>query len=46
MIFHEKRLPAEDYHEISGLMLFLKKQQHLKLASAPKYRWRFMGKAF
>ena len=44
MIFHENRLPADDSHEISCLICyFLKKQQNLKLSSAAKYRWRFMG---
>ena len=47
MIFNENRLPADDSHEISCLicyfLLFLKKQQNLKLPSAANYRWRFMG---
>ena len=44
MIFHENRLPADDSHEIPRLiLLFLKKQQNLKLSSAANYRWRFKG---
>ena len=34
MRFHENRLPTDESHEISCLkLLFLKKQQHLKLSS-------------
>ena len=47
MIFHENRLPADDSHEISCLiLLFLKKRQNLKLSSAANYSWRFMGIAY
>ena len=32
------------FHEIlMPYLLFLKKQQNLKLSSAANYRWRFMG---
>ena len=42
MIFHENRLPADDSHEISYLiLLFLKKRKNLKLSYAANYRWRF-----
>ena len=42
MIFHENRLPADDFHEISCLICyFLKKRQNSKLSSAANYRWRF-----
>ena len=45
MIFHENRLPADDSHEISCLIVvvFLKKRQNLKLSSAANHRWRFKG---
>ena len=42
MIFHENCLLADDSHEISCLICFLKKQQNLKLSSAASCRWRFM----
>ena len=45
MIFHENRLPAaDDSHEISCLICYLKKKQILKLSSAANYRWHFMCK--
>ena len=31
MIFHENRLQTDESHEISCFLLFLKKQQNLKL---------------
>ena len=37
MIFHENCRQADNSHEL----LFLKKQQNLKLSSAAKCRWRF-----
>ena len=44
MIFHEYRLPADNSHEISCLILYLlKKRQNFKLLSAAKYRWCFKG---
>ena len=44
MIFRENRLPADDSHEISGLICYiLKKRKKLKLSSAVNYRWRFKG---
>ena len=44
MILHENHVPADDSYEISCLiLLFLKKQQNLKLSSAANYRWRFMS---
>ena len=45
MILNENCLPAVDSHEICLTMylLFLKKQQNLKLSSAANYWWRFMG---
>ena len=42
MIFHENRLPADDSHEISCLIVIFEKLQNLKLSSAANYRWRFM----
>ena len=46
MKLHENRLPADDYHEISCLIIFifLKKRQNLQLSSAANYRLRFEGK--
>ena len=41
MIFHEKRLSADDSHEILCLKVFLKNQQNVKFSSA-SYRWRFI----
>ena len=42
MIFHENRLPADDSHDKSCLiLLFLKKKHNLKLSPAANYRWRF-----
>ena len=35
-----KQMILMNYH---ALLLFLKKQQNLKLLSAANYRWRFMG---
>ena len=43
MILHENRLPADDSHEISCVIVILKKRQNLKLSSAANYRWRFKG---
>ena len=43
MIFHENRLPADDSHEISYLIVTFEKRQNLKMLSAANYRWRFMG---
>ena len=43
-IFHENRLPADDFPEISCLVYyFLIKQKKLKLSPAAYYRWLFMG---
>ena len=36
MIFHENRLPADDSHEISCLIVFFEKSANLKLSSAAK----------
>ena len=44
MIYHENCPPADNSHEISCLIFFLKKRrQNLKLSSAANYRWRFKG---
>ena len=44
MISPENRLPANDSHEMSCLLVFflLKKQHNLKLSSALKFSLRFM----
>ena len=43
MKFHENRLPTDDSHEISSLICYFEKAEHLKLSSAANYRWHFMG---
>ena len=38
MIIHENRLPAEDPHEISGLIVIFEKPAKFELSSAANYR--------
>ena len=44
MIFHENRLPADNFHEISCLICYFEKFANLKLPSSASYRLRFIGK--
>ena len=43
MIYHENRLPADDSHEISCLLLVLKKPENLEMSSAANCSWSFKG---
>ena len=48
MIFHENRLPADEYYALFDFFFFgggggKKKRQNLKLSSAENYRWHVLG---